>query len=437
MISQPFAIQEPFRLGLGLAALVFYLWVIHSYTLNAGDIAVIILGISILVRGGSMRLPMYLAMFGVFIAWCAIGLAVTTNIGISTEALVDLVKLWVISFFILNVVRTAGELRFLTIVWLAIFALYPVRGALYNHFICNCTEYGRVAWNFVFSNPNDLAALCLMPMAVCAGVAVTERVKIYRYASMIGIGVLALIVLLTQSRGAILGLGVAVILVPLASRRRARDFALIVLFMGGAALLAPKGVWDRLAGLANVSVESGMQGVDVEGSAESRWKVWGVAAGQVRDHPLTGVGLGMMSEVHRQVAMREGMAWSVRGQRDTHSTYLRIAAETGIPGLLIYLVMWGLALRGLSRAKAATRYVRPREHQFLTFITLGVIAFLGASVFGTYGTMSFTFIALAYVWLASELLSRHPWYAPPRHATTPGAADSAPRRGAPAPPASR
>jgi O-antigen ligase len=408
----PAAPQEKLRFGLGLFGLAFYLWVIHSYKLNAGDLAILVLGVGTLTRGGKVRFPGFLAAFGIFILWSALSLAVSADVATSSVALTDLVKLWIISFLVVNVIRTPAELRFIFIAWLGLFALYPIRGALFNQFICQCTESGRVAWNFIFSNPNDLAALSLFPMGAAAGVASVERNKIFRLAGIVGIFVLALVILLTQSRGAMIALGAAVIMLPLTSRRRARDVVVLTVLVGIAALVAPKEVWQRLSGLSKVSVNEGMAGVDTEGSAASRWTIWGIAATQVRDHPLTGIGVGMMPEKNRLAALQQGLQWEVRGQRDTHSTYLRIAAETGYPGLLLYLLMWGLAIVKIKRAKAAIKHVRPREFQFLTFIELSVFAFLAASVFGTYGTLSFTYLSLAYVWLAADIFTRHSWYVP-------------------------
>jgi O-antigen ligase len=326
--------------------------------------------------------------------------------------LINLGKLWIIAFCIFNIVRTASELRFLTITWLGIFALYPIRGALYNQFICGCTEFGRVAWNFVFENPNDLAALSLIPMGVAAALATVERVKLWRYAAGVGVAVLMLVILLTQSRGAMVGLGIGFVLLPLTSRHRARDLTLALAVLGIAAVVAPKDVWRRLAGLSNASVTEGMAGVDEEGSAESRWMLWRIAGEAIRDQPVTGVGLGMMPEVNRRTAQQRGLSWSVSGRRDTHSTYLRVAAETGIPGLLLYMGMWGAVVASLRRTRRSIKYQRPRDAQFTVFIELSVWAFLGASLFGTYGMLSFTYLMLAFVWLASDILAREPWYVP-------------------------
>ena len=402
--------QEPLRLGLGIVALVFYLWMIHSYKIAAADVAVAGLGIGVLLRGGSIRFPGPLAFFLLFIIWNAVGLADTSSTTVTTDAIVNLAKLWIITFGVMNVVRSAAEFRFLVIAWLALYALYPVRGALFNQYICHCTEFGRVGWNFVFENPNDLAALSLIPLGLAAGVATVERVKYFRWAALTGVVVLAMLVMLTQSRGAILALGAAAIMLPITSRRKARDFALLASLFGMAAIFAPKDVWQRLAGLSNASIESGMAGVDKEGSAEARWQVWQIAARTVKQHPLLGVGAGMMPQTHRYIAMSENRNAEVRGARDTHSTYLRIAAETGYPGLLLYLLMWGAVFWRLRKVRKSLAGSRPKDHQFLFYTELAMMAFMVASIFGTYGALSFTYLSVAVAWLAGVILEKETWY---------------------------
>jgi O-antigen ligase len=179
-----------------------------------------------------------------------------------------------------------------------------------------------------------------------------------------------------------------------------------------AAVFAPKDVWDRLAGLSNFSVESGMKGVDPEGSAASRWTIWRVAATTVRENPLLGVGVGMMPYHHRNVALNQNLNFNVWGARDTHSTYLRIAAETGIPGLLIYLAVWIALFRHVRRVRRKLRHVRHGEHQLLLFIELSMMAFAVAAIFGTYGSLAFTYLMVGVSWLTATILEKQPWYVP-------------------------
>jgi O-antigen ligase len=410
----PYIPQQPLRFGLGLIALTFYLWLIHSYKLAAGDIAVIGLALGVLVRGSNIRFPLPLVFFGLFILWGCLGLGVTENLQRTSDALVSLGKLWIIAFCVLNVVRNAAEFRFVVIAWLALFAVYPVRGALYNQYICQCTTFNRVAWNFVFSNPNDLAALAMLPLGLSAGVATVERVKFFRLSALAGVLILALIVMLTQSRGAILALGAAAVLLALTSRHKGRDAILLLLLVGGAAVFAPKAVWERVAGLSNVSVEEGMQGVDQEGSAEARWQIWVIAARTIRENPVLGVGAAMMPVRHRWESGRLNLPDTMRGERDTHSTYLRIAAELGVPALILYVLMWASVFWRVRQVRRSIAHVRPKDHQFLFFLELAMLAYMVASLFGSYGALSFTYLIIAVAWLAAEILERETWYVSPR-----------------------
>lgn len=408
----PYANQEPFKLGLGLVAFTFYLWITHSYKLPAGEIAVLGLGIGALMKGGSLRIPTPLRVMGLLLVWATFGLGVTLSNATTLDVVISFLKIWIITVFLVNAIRTPGELRFAIIAWLGIYALYPIRGALYNQYVCHCTEFGRVAWNFVFENPNDLAAFSLFPLGMAAAVATLERVKFWKLCGIVGVAIVSLIIMLTQSRGAMLAIGVGTILLIVTSRRRGRDLALLGILMGAAAILAPRGVWQRLAGLANFSVEQQMVDVDPEGSANARWMIWQVAAGVIKQKPLMGVGAGMMPTTHRWEALRLNLWWTVRGERDTHSTYLRLAAETGIPGLMIYLGMWGTLFWHIRRVRNKIKHIRPREHQALVFIEASLIAFMVASIFGTYMWVSFTYIGIAVAWLTASILEEHPWYVP-------------------------
>jgi O-antigen ligase len=399
------------RFGIGLVALAFYMWLIHSYKLEGGgDFAVAGLIIGVFVRGGTLRLPGLLKFFLLFILWNTLGLTITPDTALTTDVVIGLGKLWIITFCLVNTVRTAAELRFLVIGWLAIYALYPVRGAFFNQYICQCTEFGRVGWNFVFENPNDLAALSLIPLGLAGGVATVERTKLFKWAGLAGVGILSLLIMLTQSRGALLALGAAGILLFMTSRRKTRDFALLVVLFGIAAVFAPKDVWTRLAGLSNASVQGGMVGVDKEGSAEARWTLWKIAAATARDNPLLGVGPGMMPRTNRLATLRDNMNYTVRGDRDTHSTYLRIAAETGFPGAVLYLATWLAVFWRVRVARRSVRATRHGDHQVLLFLELSMFAFMVAALFGTYGTLSFTYLSMGVAWLTADILQKETWY---------------------------
>ena len=81
--------------------------------------------------------------------------------------LFEVMKIALIGIAACNVISTPRSGRTFVVWYLALFALYPVRGALYNY-VHEITEAGRISWNFFFRNPNDLALACFLPLGLCA-----------------------------------------------------------------------------------------------------------------------------------------------------------------------------------------------------------------------------------------------------------------------------
>lgn len=76
----------------------------------------------------------------------------------------------------------------------------------------------------------------------------------------------------------------------------------------------------------------------IDGSSRSRIEVWKGGLAMVKDHPMWGVGYGLFAHMIRYY-------WSGGTEIDAHNTYLMIAAEMGIPTLMVFLwivmlVLW-------------------------------------------------------------------------------------------------
>lgn len=396
------------RLSFAVAAIIVYLWVIHSYKLAIGDVAIGSALVAVILAPGRLRLPQPLMLFGVFVAWSAIGIGISQDPKATYDAWFNLVKVWLVIFVLFNGVRSAHQLRILSIAWLGVFALYPLRGAYYNQFICHCMPAERISWNFVFNNPNDLAALSFLPLGLAACVAMLETRKLWRNLAFVGILALGLLIFLTQSRGAIIALALTA-LWTLLRRRRARDLVVMALAAVTIAIIAPDSVWTRLGGLSNASIDRGMRGVDEEKSAESRWLIWKVAIAVTKSSPLTGVGLSQYPNAHNVTAPTISRSREIQGRRDAHSTYLRLSAETGIPGLLIYLAICASTFAYVGRIRKEIKDVRPREQQALFVLQLSLAALLIAAFFGSFGTFVYAYLHFCVVLLAAEVFRRESW----------------------------
>jgi O-antigen ligase len=152
-------------------------------------------------------------------------------------------------------------------------------------------------------------------------------------------------IVLTQSRGAVVGLTVGVIVALVKVPKRHRRIVLVglaVVAVGGFALTNPE-FWDRTA---TITAEEGQR----DASAQGRIEYWRGSLGMLRDHPL-GVGPGRFRGM-----VGPYLAGDNRIKPDAHSTYVLCYSELGIQGFIVYIMLVIGAWRILTRVqKGAAR----------------------------------------------------------------------------------
>jgi len=371
----------------GFTALIIYLWTIHSYKLPIGFLVSVVLLASLILSGERIRCPAPVLLFGLFLGWATLGSLTSGYWSTVSERLQDYWKVWLIFLGAVNVLRTPSQIRAFLIAYLAIFALYPIRGILYNIAIRE-HHNGRYAWNFIFSNPNDFATLTF-PMFGLTVVALQSATKGWqRAAAAIGVLVLPVCVIFTQSRAGFLGIAVFAVLLLLRTRPNLRVIALVVVAAGAVAFFAPPEVWQRIGGMREMS----------DASAHDRSTIWKVAAVMISEHPMFGVGIGAYPLAHFDHSLLR-LEWAnVQGYWDTHSTWLCILAETGFPGLILYLAMLVSVFRRLTRAR---RLLPPAFEEWrldLRYLEAGLAGYMVAASFGVYQSLPFIYVYLAFAW---------------------------------------
>ena len=181
--------------------------------------------------------------------------------------------------------------------------------------------------------------------------------------------------LLTQSRSGWLGGAAAMFclimlwafIMPLGSRSQKRLFTLagllIVIGLIGLAAIGP----DRLISLWQDPAQE--TAVGSLGSLNFRQEVWRWTIVAIQDFPFTGVGLGSFRRIIRRLYPLDIVpSYEVA---HAHNLYLHTAVDIGIPGLIIYLAIIGLAMvLGWQAAKNNER-LRP----YLLGLLAGLIAF--------------------------------------------------------------
>jgi hypothetical protein len=130
-----------------------------------------------------------------------------------------------------------------------------------------------------------------------------------------------------------------------------------------------KSVKERAASLTANAVS----GSEAEVNIAERLKMWKKTMLMVKDHPLTGVGTGNWRIVINSYGLGGTiMGKGMYGPDRTHNTYLQIASETGIPGILFYIGMWVLI------AIAGFKLVRTTKDDNKKIITILMLAGISA-----------------------------------------------------------
>ncbi len=193
-------------------------------------------------------------------------------------------------------------------------------------------------------DPNFIGAALAMlsPLAVAL---VWSRLE-FRWRALAGISLLIMlpVLLLTQSRGALIGLAAALVLIGGHRSRVVRWVSPAGLLVG--VLMVNRVGLDQVAGLVLVS--------DATATVQSRLEVWSRALYMIQDFPYTGIGPGTYGIVAPIL-----YPFFVLGP-DTlvahpHNIYLGAAVDLGLPGLVAFIAVitaWLLvAITGLRRAR--------------------------------------------------------------------------------------
>lgn len=385
-------------------AFLVYIVVIVSYRLNVGTAAMIVTLIALVVEPGRRRLPVLVAGAAALLGWSVFGYSTTFYPEVVRAELIEFGKICLVTFAAVNLLRTPRRLRFFVLFYLAVFALFPVRGALFNYFVYGQTEAGRIFGSFIFSNPNDLAAFLLLTLSLVAGVFATEKLRWLRWSAIAGAATIPLIMVLSQSRGGFLGLITFVLMVLGQRHQRLRKLSILAVVSALVLMLAPESAWERLGTLRTPDAQL-MEDRD-EGSARQRWGIWRVANTIAVENPVFGVGLGAYRQAHNEYSVREEFDPFSRGLRDAHSTYLTLMAETGYLGFAFFmlLVLGTVIPAERTRRRAARSF--PQRAQQLYYMEAGLLAYGVAGIFGSYGLIVFTYLHLALIYAAAAMLRR-------------------------------
>lgn len=302
-------------------------------------------------------------------------------------------------FLALNVAREKREIKALVVI---IMVAVTVVGAMATWDYMNLgegTSFEKSRIGGIAGHSNTLGAFFCYYMFLLLGFFLEFAGKLKAWALLVPFLICFRGIMVTFSRGAYLAF--------VAGSLAAAFFKSKTLFLIAAGLLAfavthptilPKGIQYRMGmtvkgGELDILDEDITQNLEV--SAARRVEVWRGALRMIRENPVWGVGYGRFPRLAPQYT--DGAI----GHMDAHNSYLLIAAEMGIPTLLVFLLI-------LLMAAYYTRWVYVyASDRFFRATALGFQAGLvGLLVANLFGSRINSQELSSYFWILAGLMVR-------------------------------
>lgn len=233
-------------------------------------------------------------------------------------------------------------------------------------------------------DPNDTAYLLLTLFPLCLFYLLFDQGITKKIIGIVAIFSSIAVILLTGSRGGFLGLA-AVLAILLFTRivdiNKSNKVFLILLMGAGYFFMADKIDIERFLSLTDVSSDYNMT---EEGG---RIAIWEGGLRMALAHPLTGVGVECYP--FALYLDREGVNASYLGWQHTHNSFLQIAAEMGLIGFFIFILLILQTLITFLRASKIT--VKKGEAcEIKVLAGLMLLGFVGQLVSGFFLTHGYS-----------------------------------------------
>lgn len=243
----------------------------------------------------------------------------------------------------------------------------------------------RIWWQGVagLELEGDIGPLVLMLLPLTVALARTDEARSVRLWMIVAAIVGLVTVALTYNRASVVAFAAVWLLMCWQNRRHAWLLAANAIAMGAAAVwVSTTPYWSRIQG-----AWSDLQGT-APGSVTERLHLWKAGLSMVTDHPVLGVGPGRYaSELAEYLPELRGTV--------AHNSYMHMAAETGLPGLVLYVLLFATALVVSQRVYRGSP--RSRRGGMANAIQASLVAYLVAGFFISRHDMVLAYILVGWL----------------------------------------
>jgi O-antigen ligase len=349
----------------------------------AGGIALLALLAGLITRKLKAKFPLELKLLLLLFAHLSLCIVFAYWRGGSFQVVMQqFSKAVIVALLVALIVENVGQLRKLFLVQVGAVAVTTF-ASLLIHPGSGLRLQGLS--NGILGNPNDLAMNLAInwPFALAFLLAARGVFKKGLWAGILLILLYSIVA--TYSRSGSIAMGVCFLACVWQFAIRGRRFQVLIAagilaVVGAAVMISTPHYLTRMRS----TIEGNIQGSGDSGSIQARRELLRRSIQITLKHPLFGVGPGNFPVVTE--------TWKV-----THNTYTELSSETGLPGLLLFLLILILAFANLRRIRKTAAYKESIEIQLYTSaLWAGLATFLVGAAFSSTEYTLFPYFLVAY-----------------------------------------
>jgi O-antigen ligase len=286
--------------------------------------------------------------------------------GLNNGALIIYTSSLFLIFITLSVVDTLPRLRWTVLTFVGSYgfaSLYVIREWQQGHLI-----YRNFRPGWIVGDPNYFSTTAIFAIVLAFYFMQGRGPRWEKVYCIVCLLLTILAVTFCASRGGFLGLAVAALFLVWHTKRRARNLILISALVLPLSLALPVSPLHRFL---NSSEDSG--------SIHFHLEAWNAGLQMIEAHPVAGVGLGNFKPL---MPLYMSVTPGTRVDADTvaHNMFIEVAAELGLPALLIFLAIFWFTYRTLGRLRRSSS-THPLIRETAAALQAGLVGFVVAGSF--------------------------------------------------------
>ena len=295
------------------------------------------------------------------IAWMMFTTIFAVHMDLAIEQLIKILKIELMTYVTMMLITDRNRLH--QFVWVIVFSLgfYGFKGGIFTIVTGGGFHVQGPPGTFIGGN-NQLGLALIMTLPLMRYLHMQSKDRKVRAFLVVTMGLTAIAILGTQSRGALLGISAMALFLIWKSRKRLPLLLAIAIMVPTALSVMPQSWYNRMATIKTYKHDQ---------SAEGRISSWIYTIKQTKDHPIVGGGFRMYA-----------------GRLVAHSIYFQMLGDHGIVGLTLFLFL------GVAVWRAGSKVIRDTRSRKELYWLRDLAAMLQVSLVGY--AVSGAFLSMAY-----------------------------------------